>query len=65
MASHRSSIALPLRDRVSGWETHADPLRPADEMTECIRRCENPGDTVLDAAVVIRPNERVAQRMES
>lgn len=53
-----------MRVRIYVWEYHTDPLRLADEINECIKSCENLGDTVLDADVVIRPNEQAAQRME-
>jgi hypothetical protein len=53
-----------MRVRVYTWEYHTDPLRLADEVNECIKSCESVGDTVLDADVVIRPNERAKHGME-
>jgi hypothetical protein len=53
-----------MRVRVFSWEYHTDPLRLADEVNECIKSCENVGDTVLDADVLIRPNEQADQHTE-
>jgi len=53
-----------MRVRIYIWEYHTDPLRLADEINECIKSCENLGDTVLDADVVIRPNDQVPERLE-
>jgi hypothetical protein len=53
-----------MRVRVYAWEYHTDPLRLADEVNECIKSCENLGDTVLDADVLIRPNEQAKHGME-
>jgi hypothetical protein len=50
-----------MRVRVYSWEYHTDPLRLADEINECIKSCENLGDTVLDADVIVRPNDQAAQ----
>jgi len=61
--SHREAPAV-MRVRVYSWEYHTDPLRLADEINECIKSCENLGDTVLDADVIVRPNDQVAQGRE-
>jgi len=53
-----------MRVRVYIWEYHTDPLRLADEVNECIKSCENLGDTVLDADVSVRPNPATAQGLE-
>jgi len=53
-----------MRVRVYSWEYHTDPLRLADEINECIRSCENIGDTVIDADVIIRPNDQAAHGRE-
>jgi hypothetical protein len=53
-----------MRVRVFAWEYHTDPLRLADEVNECIKSCENIGETVLDADVIVRPNEQARQGME-
>ena len=53
-----------MRVRVYAWEYHNDPLRLADEVNECIKSCENLGDSVLDADVIIRPNEQAKHGME-
>jgi hypothetical protein len=53
-----------MKVRVFAWEYHTDTLRLADEVNECIRSCENLGETVLDADVLIRPNAQIGQGME-
>jgi hypothetical protein len=53
-----------MRVRVYTWQYHTDPLRLADEVNECIKSCENLGDTVLDADVLVRPNEKEVQGVE-
>ncbi len=53
-----------MRVRVYTWQYHTDPLRLADEVNECIKSCENLGDTVLDADVLVRPNEGEVQGLE-
>ncbi len=53
-----------MRVRIFSWEYHTDPMRLADEVNECIKSCENIGETVLDADVIIRPNGDVKQGME-
>jgi hypothetical protein len=45
-----------MRVRVYTWQYHTDPLRLADEVNECIKSCENLGDTVVDADVLVRPS---------
>src|SRR4051812_24197892 len=53
-----------MRVRIYTREYHTDPLRLAEEVNECIKSCENVGDTVLDADVVLRPNTRAEHGME-
>jgi hypothetical protein len=53
-----------MRVRVFTWEYHTDPMRLADEVNACIKSCENIGETVLDADVLIRPNAEAKQGME-
>jgi hypothetical protein len=53
-----------MRVRIFSWEYHTDPLRLADEVNECIKSCENIGETVLDADVMIRPNGEAKEGME-
>jgi len=53
-----------MRVRVYIWEYHTDPLRLADEINECIKSCENLGDTVLDADVMVRSNPQAQQGIE-
>ena len=53
-----------MRVRVFRWEYHIDPLRLADEINECIKSSENLSETVIDADVLIRPNDQAAHGLE-
>ncbi len=53
-----------MRVRIFTWDDHTDPLRLADKVNECIKSCENIGETVLDANVLVHPNEGAPHGME-
>ena len=55
---------IVMKVRIFVWEYHTDALRLADEVNECIKSCENLGDTVLDADVLTRPNPQASHGVE-